>query len=246
MIIFKLQLTKSVIKMQTKTIYAIQHIAFEDLGALEDIFYQKGFRIRYFEAGVDDLTTALNYDGLTIILGGPIGLSDIEDYPFLKDEIRLLKNRLAENKPTLGICLGAQLIAHALGARVYQGEQKEIGWHCLDITPHLYNILHPLKDVPVLHWHGDTFELPSQAMHLASSALYTNQAFSIGHNILALQFHIEVEHDTLEKWLIGHIGELRQTQINVPQLRQDNKKHALKLMLAAREVIQRYLEQIQL
>ncbi len=78
----------------SKTIYAIQHLAFEDLGSLEDIFYQLGFRIRYFEAGVDDLTPALNYEGLTVILGGPIGVYEEEDYPFLTDEIRLLQQRL--------------------------------------------------------------------------------------------------------------------------------------------------------
>ena len=105
----------------SKTIYAIQHLAFEDLGSLEDIFYQLGFRIRYFEAGVDDLTPALNYEGLTVILGGPIGVYEEEDYPFLTDEIRLLQQRLASKKPTLGICLGAQLIARALDAKVYAG-----------------------------------------------------------------------------------------------------------------------------
>ncbi len=78
-----------------KTIYAIQHLAFEDLGSLEDVFYQLGFRVRYFEAGVDDLTAAFAHDGLTIILGGPIGVYETEDYPFLKDEIALLKQRLA-------------------------------------------------------------------------------------------------------------------------------------------------------
>ena len=116
-----------------KTVYAIQHLAFEDLGSLEDIFYQLGFRVRYFEAGVDDLKPALNYEGLTIILGGPIGVYETEDYPFLIEEIEGLKQRLNANKPTIGICLGAQLIAHALGAKVYAGHQKEIGWSPLEI-----------------------------------------------------------------------------------------------------------------
>ena len=98
-----------------KTVYAIQHLAFEDLGSLEDIFYQLGFRVRYFEAGVDDLKPALNYEGLTIILGGPIGVYETEDYPFLIEEIEGLKQRLNANKPTIGICLGAQLIAHEIG-----------------------------------------------------------------------------------------------------------------------------------
>lgn len=147
-----------------KTIYAIQHLAFEDLGSLEDVFYQLGFRVRYFEAGVDDLTAAFAHDGLTIILGGPIGVYETEDYPFLKDEIALLKQRLAGDKPTLGICLGAQLIAHALGAKVYAGHQKEIGWSPLSLSLRPNQVLSPLlNNVHVLHWHGDTFDLPENA-----------------------------------------------------------------------------------
>ena len=169
------------------TIYAIQHLAFEDLGHWEDIFYQLGFRVRYFEAGVEDLTQALTYAGLTILLGGPIAVYDTPDYPFLQPEIDLLSERLSQNLPTLGICLGAQLIAHALGAKVYAGQQAEIGWSTLDIADTEHNPLSPLQDIPVLHWHGDTFDLPEQAELLASSALYPNQAFSVGHNILALQ-----------------------------------------------------------
>lgn len=89
------------------TVYAIQHLAFEDLGAWEDVFYQLGVRVRYFEAGIDDLRKAYEYTGLTIILGGPIGVYETEDYPFLQQEIDLLKVRLEKNLPTLGICLGA-------------------------------------------------------------------------------------------------------------------------------------------
>ena len=184
------------------TIYAIQHLSFEDLGSLEDLFYQLGFRVRYFEAGVDDLTQAMQHTGLTIILGGPIGVYETEDYPFLQKEIDLLKVRLENNLPTLGICLGAQLIAHALGAKVYAGAVKEIGWSPLTLSNQTNHLLAPLEDSPVLHWHGDTFDLPKNAVLLASSALYPNQAFSIGSHILALQFHIEVATESLEKWLM--------------------------------------------
>ena len=192
-----------------KTIYAIQHLAFEDLGSLEDAFYQLGFRVRYFEAGIDDLSKAFSYEGLTIILGGPIGVYEVDDYPFLQKEIDLLKVRLEKNLPTLGICLGAQLIAHALGAKVYPGHAKEIGWSQLQLRLVKDNPLLPLADKPVLHWHGDTFDLPEQASLLASSKMYSNQAFNVGSNILALQFHTEVANESLEKWLIGHTCELR-------------------------------------
>lgn len=227
-----------------KTIYAIQHLAFEDLGSLEDVFYQLGFRIRYFEAGIDDLSKALQYEGLTIILGGPIAVYETEDYPFLEQEIDLLKVRLENHLPTLGICLGAQLIAHALGARVYAGHSKEIGWSALEIRYATNNILAPLANTPVLHWHGDSFDLPQHATLLASSKIYSNQAFQVGSNILALQFHLEVSSESLEKWLIGHTCELRKAEINIPNLRQDNAQYADQLMHIADEIIQNFMKNI--
>lgn len=226
------------------TIYAIQHLAFEDLGHWEDIFYQLGFRVRYFEAGVDDLSKAFQHKGLTIILGGPIGVYETDDYPFLQKEIDLLKVRLEENLPTLGICLGAQLIAHALGAKVYAGSQKEIGWSKLSISNTPNNLLAPLSDTAVLHWHGDTFNLPEQAELLASSDIYPNQAFSVGKNILALQFHLEVAAESLEKWLIGHTCELRKANINIPALRADNEQYALPLETGAKEILLNYMNQL--
>ncbi len=227
-----------------KTIYAIQHLAFEDLGSLEDLFYQLGYRVRYFEAGVDDLRQALEFEGLTIILGGPIGVYDTADYPFLTDEIELLKKRLAQNLPTLGICLGAQLIAHALGATVYAGATKEIGWSRLNLLPMANNPLQNLEDTPVLHWHGDTFDLPTEATLLASTNAYPHQAFAVGRNILALQFHLEIAGEFFEKWLIGHTAELRQTQISIPALRQDNQRYAAALERQAKRIIQGFLERI--
>lgn len=228
------------------TVYAIQHLAFEDLGAWEDVFYQLGLRVRYFEAGIDDLRKAYEYKGLTIILGGPIGVYETVDYPFLQQEIDLLKVRLEKNLPTLGICLGAQLIAHALGAKVYAGHSKEIGWSKLTLPVAENNPLQALENIEVLHWHGDTFDLPEQAELLASSDLYPNQAFRVGQNILALQFHAEVASESLEKWLIGHTCELRNAQINIPTLRADHQSYAPALEQAASSLLMHYLENLQL
>ncbi|MFX2258069.1 glutamine amidotransferase [Acinetobacter variabilis] len=228
------------------TVYAIQHLAFEDLGAWENVFYQLGLRVRYFEAGIDDLRKAYEYTGLTIILGGPIGVYETVDYPFLQQEIDLLKVRLKNNLPTLGICLGAQLIAHALGAKVYAGHSKEIGWSKLTLLVAENNPLQALENIEVLHWHGDTFDLPEQAELLASSDLYPNQAFRVGQNILALQFHAEVSSESLEKWLIGHTCELRKAQINIPTLRADHQSYAPALEQAASSVLMHYLENLQL
>ena len=227
-----------------KTVYAIQHLAFEDLGSSEDTLYQAGFRVRYFEAGVDDLKQAFEYTGLVIILGGPIGVYETEDYPFLKDEIIHLQQRLEKKLPTFGICLGAQLIAHASGAKVYPGHQKEIGWSKLQLADVDNNPLQPLNDIEVLHWHGDTFDLPNQATLLASSDIYPHQAFSIGTHVLAVQFHPEVLNDSLEKWLIGHTAELRKAKIDIPVLRENNQKFAPTLEQVASEVLQNFMQKL--
>lgn len=226
------------------TIYAIQHVSFEDLGSLEDTFYQLGFRVRYFEAGIDDLTKAYEHKGLTIILGGPIGVNETHDYPFIQEEIDLLKVRLENNLPTIGICLGAQLIAHALGAKVYAGSNKEIGWSKLTLSNESSNPLNLLQNIDVLHWHGDTFDLPKNATLLASTEAYPNQAFSIGKHILALQFHIETSADSMEKWLIGHTCELRNAEIDISNLRADNQTFALQLEPAANQIIKNFMSSL--
>ncbi len=207
------------------TVYAIQHLAFEDLGAWEDVFYQLGLRVRYFEAGIDDLRKAYEHPGLTVILGGPIGVYETENFPFLQAEIDLLKVRLDKNLPTLGICLGAQLIAHALGAKVYAGQSKEMGWSKLSLAAIENN---PLR----------------KAELLASTELYANQAFRIGSNILALQFHPEVASDSLEKWLIGHSCELSQAKIDIPALRAANLQFAPVLETTSQTVLEQYLAQL--
>ncbi|WP_168406584.1 glutamine amidotransferase [Acinetobacter indicus] len=223
------------------TVYAIQHLAFEDLGAWEDVLYEQGLRVRYFEAGVENLEKAFAHEGLVIILGGPIGIYETTDYPCLQQEIDLLKVRLERNLPTIGICLGAQLIAHALGAKVYAGHAKEIGWSRLSLADAAHNPLAALANTPVLHWHGDTFDLPAQAELLASSDLYPNQAFRVGPHILALQFHAEVAADSLEKWLIGHTCELRQAQINIPALRANHQQYAPQLQQVSATVLSQFL-----
>ncbi|MDM1262085.1 glutamine amidotransferase [Acinetobacter indicus] len=223
------------------TVYAIQHLAFEDLGAWEDVLYEQGLRVRYFEAGVENLEKAFAHEGLVIILGGPIGVYETTDYPFLQKEIDLLKVRLEKKLPTIGICLGAQLIAHALGAKVYAGHAKEIGWSTLSLADATHHPLVALADTPVLHWHGDTFDLPAQAELLASSDLYPNQAFRVGPHILALQFHAEVAADSLEKWLIGHTCELRQAQINIPTLRAAHQQYAPQLQQVSATVLGQFL-----
>jgi GMP synthase (glutamine-hydrolysing) len=140
---------------------------------------------------------------LLIVLGGPIGAYETDTYPFLAAEIALLERRLMHDRPTLGICLGSQLMAKALGARVFPGPLKEIGWGRIDLTEAgAGSSLASLgsEDSEVLHWHGDTFDLPAGAVRLACNANYENQAFAFGQAALALQFHAEADPGSLEKW----------------------------------------------
>ncbi len=215
----------------SKTALAIRHVPFEDLGTLETVLAAYGYGIMYREAGLDDLGA---FDpaspDLLVILGGPIGAYEEDAYPFVLDELRLLDRRLAADLPTLGICLGAQLMARALGAKVYQGQQKEIGWSPLRLTEagkqSCLRLVSP-EQTAVLHWHGDTFDLPAAATRLASTEICENQAFSWGSRALALQFHAEVRARDLERWFIGHACEIAGTPgVTVAQLRRDTARWA--------------------
>ncbi len=222
--------------------YAIRHVAFEDLGTLGGALQQAGYQLDYIEAGVDELPAAAATADLLVVLGGPIGVYDEADYPFLGAEIALLRQRLAQDLPTLGICLGAQLMARALDARVYPGGHKEIGWSPLTLSAAgAAGPLRHLAEVEVLHWHGDTFDLPQGASHLAASALYPQQAFAWGQRGLALQFHPEVEARGLERWYIGHTAELAASGIAVPELRRRSGQCAPRLAAAAGELWREWL-----
>jgi GMP synthase (glutamine-hydrolysing) len=225
----------------------IQHVSFEDLGTLEPALRTAGFYIQKLQAGVDDLTQLdpMACD-LLILLGGPIGVYEQQAYPWLSDEVALLKKRLAGQRATLGICLGAQLMAAALGAKVYPGRNgKEIGWarllagNSLAEQP-LASLLVP--GIEVLHWHGDTFDLPVGATHLASTTRYSNQAFAIGDFALALQFHAEVTVTELERWYIGHAAELAQAGISVTALRLHSRAHGALLQKAAQVLWETWLQ----
>jgi GMP synthase (glutamine-hydrolysing) len=222
-----------------KRAVVIQHLAFEDLGSLEPALQASHYSIELLHAGVDRID---DIDGvapeLLIVLGGPIGVYETANYPFIEDELQLLRRRLDAKRRTLGICLGAQLIAAALGARVFPGSRgKEIGWSALQPASHSAadSVLAPLfePDIQVLHWHGDTFELPSGAKHLAASEEYAQQAFAIDDHVLALQCHPEVQLKNLERWYIGHTVELNHAGVSIPALRKQGQLHAQRLEQAA-------------
>ncbi len=232
--------------MPLTTAAVIRHVSFEDLGILAPVLAARGIDARYFEAGIDDLS-AIERDGadLLIVLGAPIGVYDEPLYPFLAGEIALIERRLRAGAPTLGICLGAQLIAKAAGARVYPGKQKEIGFSPLTLTADgEASCLGALKtaNYNVLHWHGDTFDLPAGAKRLASTPITENQAFSLGANVLALQFHMEAEPERLERWLIGHTGEIAQSGLDVRSLRAEIASQGEAVVEAGAQAFDRWLD----
>jgi GMP synthase (glutamine-hydrolysing) len=205
----------------TKTCLAVRHVAFEDLGLLGSLVTSRGYRVRYHDAGVQpfDAETLLAPD-LLIVLGGPIGVYERDAYPFIGDEVAAIAARLAADKPMLGICLGAQMMAAALGAGVAPGPVKEIGWAPLTLSAAgQKSVLAPLGASPVLHWHGDNCELPSGCAHLASTQHCPVQAFVRTPLQLGLQFHLETEPASFESWLVGHTVELGKAGLDPRELR---------------------------
>lgn len=231
-----------------KTALVIRHVAFEDLGSFAEPLAEAGYRIHYVEAGMQNIPAEAAEADLLIVLGGPIGVYQTEDYPFLAQEAALLRARLGRDAPTLGVCLGCQLMAAALGARVYPGGAgKEIGFAPITLMEAgrdsaLAALVEPEADV--LHWHGDTFDLPEGATLLASSALYPHQAFAMGRRGLALQFHPEADKDSLERWFIGHTAELSSAGVSIAGLRAAAAAKAPGLQERSRRFIARWLAEI--
>lgn len=211
----------------SRTCLALRHVAFEDLGLIETVLRQAGFDIRYVEPGIDDLTALdAGADDIVIVLGGPLGAYEDDLFPYLRDEIAFVRRRLDSGKALLGICLGAQILAAAAGAAVYPGRDKEIGWAPVTLTAAGHaSPLAAIDGIDVLHWHGDTFDLPDGAVRLASTGMTLNQAFSIGATVLALQFHVEVIPARIERWLAGHRVELGGIRgLSIPALRAETAR----------------------
>ena len=218
----------------TRSCLAVRHVAFEDLGLLGPLVSGRGYDVRYHDAGIDSFETdTLVAPDLVIVLGGPIGVYETETYPFIPGEIAAVAARLQTNKATLGICLGAQMMAAALGAPVAPGPAKEIGWAPLTLSEAgRRSVLAPLGASPVLHWHGDNCELPAGCRGLASTMHCPVQAFERTPSQLGLQFHLETEPARFEAWLVGHTVELAKAGLDPRDLR----KQARTVGPAVREI----------
>jgi GMP synthase-like glutamine amidotransferase len=175
----------------------LQHASFEGLGSIGPWLKSAGYEItvtKFYEA--TSLPDPLDLD-LLIIMGGPMSVNDEENFPWLRSEKHFIRNTIECGKTVLGICLGAQLIAKALGESVYPNRRKEIGWFPVTGIPHEdESIFHFPPSLEVFHWHGDTFDLPEDAVLLARSVACENQAFQYGKNVIGLQFHLETTPKT--------------------------------------------------
>jgi GMP synthase (glutamine-hydrolysing) len=230
-----------------KSALVIRHLAFEDLGTLSPLLQAQGYRLTTYDAGVDELWKVdLDQVDLLIVLGGPIGAGDEDLYPFLDEEVDLVRRRLVARRPILGICLGAQLMARALGASVSPMAQKEICFSPLRLTDAGAgsSLAALTPDLHVLHWHGDQFDMPEGAVELASTEKCPNQAFEIERFALALQFHIELDHRRFEQWLIGHSAELSAARVDPRELRAQARMHGPALARAAEQVLRSWLDRL--
>ena len=227
-----------------RTCLIVTHVAFEDAGQLAPLLTEHGYEIDYLQAGVDRFNaTLVSAADLLLVLGGPIGVYEQERYPFLADEIVAIAARLAGDRPTLGICLGAQLMAAALGARVAPSGAKEIGWAPVTLTnAGAASPLAALGSTPVLHWHGDNCDLPAGCEVLAHTPQCPVQAFRRGSSQLALQFHLEVDATRFERWLIGHRTELTNDGLDPRDLRAQAASHAAATATVGRSVFSRWLD----
>jgi GMP synthase (glutamine-hydrolysing) len=232
-----------------KKVLVLQHVPYEILGTLDPLLRGAGYRIRYVNFGrAPDVEPNVDkYQGV-IILGGPMNVDMTDQYPHLDTEVRLIRRAAELGIPILGICLGAQLIAKALGAQVYKNPVKEIGWYNIELTDQG-------KDDPVLRhfedsrlifeWHGDTFDLPEGAVHLAKGSTCPHQAFRVGENIYGFQFHLEVDGALVERWLNTPVyrAEIESTNglICPHQVRAETAKNIDQLMALSQKVFGEFL-----
>lgn len=215
-------------------VLVFQHDPFADLGFFGEVLQKQRHDYRVIRMFHGEMP-ADNWDQVDalIVLGGPMNVDEEDEFPFLRWEKRIIRAAIDESVPILGVCLGAQLIAATIGAPVFHGAVKEIGWSPISITPHgqVDSLLGYLpENATVFQWHGDGFDLPNGAVRLASSVNYENQAFRFGKNIYALQFHLEVTPRMIDRWIDVRSKDLAQAPYVSPEkIRADTQSYAATL-----------------
>lgn len=227
-----------------KTGLIIRHTPYEGLAGFREPIEAAGYvldRIDVTDPGFADLD--FDAPDLLLMMGGPMGVYEREAYPWIAHEVERLAGRIARGLPTLGVCLGAQMVAAAMGAEVLRGPIKEVGF--APVTLNAAGAASPLRhvaEVPVLHWHGDTFGLPDGVELLASTAAYAHQAFRRGPELLALQFHAEMGEDPrFEAWLENGPGFLAEAGTTPDRLRDEHDAHGPAAVTAGQAMIAEWL-----
>ncbi len=227
----------------SKNILVIQNIGCEHLGNLSRLFESDGYNVLLLNSQKDLIPTDLiNYSGI-IILGGPVSVYN--NYDYLKDQQKLIKKAVDMKIPTLGVCLGSQLIAEAMGGKVYPGNLKEIGWHDIEITENgsrdIFNGIATFKN-KVFQWHGDTFQLPESAIILAKSDTYI-QAFRI-NTAIGIQFHIEVNESMIEEWIRVYSKEIMDLKLDEKNIIPQQKEQIINLHILCKLVYNNFKKMI--
>jgi GMP synthase (glutamine-hydrolysing) len=191
----------------------VKNVSGEGPGTIEDHLRKERIPYSIIDLSVGDSAPQIDTFTHLVIMGGPMAVYEMHDFPYLVSEAELIYAAINANKHILGVCLGAQMLAHVLGARVYPGSWKEIGWYEVPLSsegmsdPLMSSLALPDRSAArVFQWHGDTFDLPERSVRLSSSDLYANQAFRYGDKVYGLQFHIEVTPAIVRDWLVHEQG----------------------------------------
>lgn len=227
-----------------KTALVVRHVVFEGVAGYREPIEAAGYEVERIPACETDFAALdILAPDLLVVMGGPMGVYETAAYPWLGSEIEAIRARLAAGRPTLGVCLGSQLIAAALGARVFPGATREVGFSPLSLTPAgLASPLRHLAGIDVLHWHGDTFDLPDSVELLAGSATYAHQGYRRGPNLLALQFHAEMGEDSrFHEWIAEGRAYLAGAQVDPTALAADHDRLGSAAVRAGRAMIAKWL-----
>ena len=175
----------------------LMHVGYEDLGSMEPLLKKKGYQVEYVHLYNDSyvLPSPDQIDAL-IIMGGPMSVNDSDKFPWIFAEKKFIAKCIQNQIPTIGVCLGAQLIASVLGSKVYKNKFEEVGWFDVTVTKEAKSLNFPFSgNFLAFHWHAETFEIPQDAVHIAKNSTCANQAFLYHKHVLALQFHLETMHE---------------------------------------------------
>jgi GMP synthase (glutamine-hydrolysing) len=233
---------------------ALRHIPCEDLGTFAGPIRRRLGEPVYLDmdgaAAPPAAPDAVADAELVVSLGGPMAVYEADRYPFLQREFELIRARLAAGKPTLGLCLGSQIMAAATGGRVYSGGRQEIGWHPVEFDPRAATdpVLGCLAQGSNIffQWHGDTFDLPPGSQPIGSSPLFPNQGFMLGRHAVALQFHAEVGREALEAWLDVYSAGLNPGPgvMSAEQMRAGATRHAASLTARGQAFLNAWLREL--